>query len=131
MKNELDYSLSKLKEASARLIEGLKISKDELDEDGVIQRFEFTFELLWKTLKIFLEDRGIICKSPKDCLKSAFKYGLFTDEDIFLNMLIDRNNTSHIYNHEDSRIIFLRIKNQYSDAIKILYEKIIILIKTD
>jgi len=51
MKNELKYSFEKLKEALRRLNEGLKKAKDQLDRDGVIQRFEFTFELLWKTLK--------------------------------------------------------------------------------
>ncbi|MCF6268351.1 MAG: nucleotidyltransferase substrate binding protein [Melioribacteraceae bacterium] len=124
MKNELKYSISKLKEAIIRLEEGLRIVKDELGEDGVIQRFEFTFELLWKTLKLFLDDRGILCKSPKDCLKAAFRYGLFSDDEIYLNMLVDRNNTTHIYNHEDSRVIYLRIKNEYANAINLLYKSI-------
>ncbi len=124
MKNELKYSIKKLNEATIRLEEGLKIVKDELGEDGVIQRFEFTFELLWKTLKLFLEDKGILCKSPKDCLKAAFKYGLFSDDELYLNMLVDRNNTSHIYNHEDSRVIYLRIKNEYAQAIKSLLDSI-------
>jgi hypothetical protein len=65
MKNELSYSLQKFNEAYNRLEEGIKIVTDELGEDGVIKRFEFTFELLLKTLKLFLEDRGILCKSPK------------------------------------------------------------------
>ncbi len=131
MKNELKYSIKKLNEATIRLEEGLKIVKDELGEDGVIQRFEFTFELLWKTLKLFLEDKGILCKSPKDCLKAAFKYGLFSDDELYLNMLVDRNNTSHIYNHEDSRVIYLRIKNEYSKAINSLQRKIEMLVEID
>ena len=124
MKNELQYSNDKFKIALNRLIEGIKLADNELSEDGVIQRFEFTFELLWKTIKIFLEDKGIICKSPKDSLKAAFKYGLFTDEELFLNMLIDRNSTSHIYNHEESRDIFLRIKNEYAEVINLLQDEI-------
>jgi len=131
MKNELKYSIGKFKEATIRLDEGLKIVNDELGEDGVIQRFEFTFELLWKTLKLFLEDKGILCQSPKDCLKAAFKYGLFSDDELYLNMLVDRNNTSHIYNHEDSRIIYLRIKNEYAKAINSLQEKIETHVETD
>ena len=106
----MEYSLAKFNEAVETLSKGIKQVKDELGEDGVIQRFEFTFELLWKTLKIFLEDKGIICRSPKDCLKNAFKYGLFTDEELFLKMLEDRNITTHIYNRKDSRKIFNRIK---------------------
>jgi nucleotidyltransferase substrate binding protein (TIGR01987 family) len=124
MKNELDYSISKLNDAIARLEEGISQVKDELGEDGVIQRFEFTFELLWKTIKLFMYDKGIICKSPKDCLKEAFRYGLFIDDELFLNMLEDRNNTSHIYNHEDTRIIYLRIKDEYFNAINSLHKRI-------
>ncbi|MGE5797871.1 MAG: HI0074 family nucleotidyltransferase substrate-binding subunit [Ignavibacteria bacterium] len=77
---------------------------DELDKDGVIQRFEFTFELLWKTPKLFLADQGIL---------EAFQFGLLENEDVFLNMLDNRNLTSHIYNRTDSEKIFERIKNSY------------------
>jgi len=117
MKNEIEYSHTKFKEAVNTLSKGLELAKDELGEDGVIQRFEFTFELLWKTLKIFLEDKGIICRSPKDCLKNAFKYGLFSDEEIFVKMLEDRNRSTHIYSHVDSRKIFEQIKSEYYDAL--------------
>lgn len=118
MKNEIDHSIKLLSEALSRLSEGINETVNDLDEDGVIQRFEFTFELLWKTLKIFFEDHGILCKSPKDCLKAAFRYGLFEEDEVFMSMLNDRNKTSHIYNREDSRIIFLRIKNEYYSALK-------------
>ena len=66
MKEEFEYSFEKLQEAFNRLNEGILSSKDELDKDGVIQRFEFTFELLWKTLKIYFESEGIICDTPKN-----------------------------------------------------------------
>ena len=72
MLNELEYSLQMFSDALSRLKEGVANSRDELDKDGVIQRFEFTFELLWKTTIIFLEEQGIICRSPKDCLVDAF-----------------------------------------------------------
>lgn len=59
MKNEFLFSMKKLQYAFSRLKEGADSAADELDKDGVIQRFEFTFELLWKTLKLFLADQGI------------------------------------------------------------------------
>lgn len=117
MKNEIKYSIEKLNGAVKTLSEGIELANDELGVDGVIQRFEFTFELLWKTLKIFLRDQGIICRSPKDCLRNAFKYGLFSDEEVFLKMLEDRNKTTHLYSHEDSRKIFNRIKSEYHSAL--------------
>ena len=48
---EVKYSLEKLKKAFKRLDEAVKEASDELDRDGVIQRFEFTFEMFWKTVK--------------------------------------------------------------------------------
>lgn len=124
MQKELDYSIEKFSSAYKRLKEGIESSKDELDKDGVIQRFEFTFELLWKTVKIFLEDKGILCRSPKDCLIEAFNLGIIEEEEIFLDMLEDRNKTSHIYNKEESEGIFQRIKEQYLNAIEMLIKNI-------
>jgi len=113
MKDELKYSIEQFNKTLSRLNAGIKKAKDQLDNDGVIQRFEFTFELLWKTLRLFLLDEGIITKSPKEALKEAFRFGLIKDEEIFLDMLEDRNQTSHIYSEEISKEIVLRIKKFY------------------
>jgi len=118
MKTEVIYSLDKFRNAAARLEEGLQQAVNQLDEDGVIQRFEFTFELMWKTLKLFLLDQGIITKSPKEVLQETFRYGLIQNEDLFLNKLEDRNQTSRIYSEDVSNMIFNRIKMNYMSAIK-------------
>ena len=118
MSDELKFSLEKLINAIKRLDEGVKEAKDNLGRDGVIQRFEFTFELLWKTLRLFLLDEGIITKSPKESLKEGFKFGLIKDEEIFLDMLEDINLTSHIYSEEVSAEIFKRIKTRYLTPLK-------------
>ncbi|MBI4332815.1 MAG: nucleotidyltransferase substrate binding protein [Chloroflexi bacterium] len=96
-----------------RLGEGAAQAADELDKDGVIQRFEFTFELMWKALRLYLETQGLLCKTPRECLKAAFRAGLLEDEELFLNMLADRNSTSHIYSKEESEPIFLGIRDRY------------------
>lgn len=116
MKNEIKYSFKKLDKAITRLEEGCSNAKDELDKDGVIKRFEFTFEIFWKTLKIFLEDQGILCKSPKSCLIEGFRFGMFSDEAVYLNMLEDRNLTSHVYDQLTSNEIFERIRKEYLKA---------------
>jgi len=117
MEDVLEYSLNKLKNANQKLKEGIEQAKDELDKDGVIQRFEFTFELLWKALKIYLEYQGIIVKTPRDSFVEAFRIDLISDEKIFLDMLEDRNNTSHIYDKKTSEKIFNRIKKKYQTEI--------------
>jgi hypothetical protein len=67
MSNELKYSFNKLKDAEKRLEEGIKQTEDQLDRDGVIQRFEFTFELLWKTLRLLLGPGDEEDESEVDC----------------------------------------------------------------
>jgi len=129
MKEEVKYSLNKFKDALAKLNEGIAIAKDELGKDGVLQRFEFTFELFWKCLKVFLENEGIQCSTPKECLKSAFKIGIIKDEEIFLDMLEDRNKTSHTYNKLESEKIFKRVRTKYAtklEGIKQILEKKIV-----
>jgi len=113
MKDDMKISFDKYVNALNLLDHGIKEANSELGKNGVIQRFEFTFELLWKSLKIFLNEEGIDCKSLKDCLKSAYKYGLIQDEQILLDILLDRNNSSHIYSKKESEEIFERIKNVY------------------
>ncbi len=118
MEEELEYALIKLENAFIKLKEGANKAKDELEEDGVIQRFEFTFELFWKTLKIFLQDKGVKAGTPRDVFKEAFRVEWLDDEEAFLNMLEDRNKTSHIYDKQTSREIFARIKNEYVSAVE-------------
>jgi len=83
MSDELKFSLEKFNSTIKRLDEGVKEAKDNLGRDGVIQRFEFTFEILWKTLRLFLLDEGIISKSPKESLKEGFKFGLIKNKKYF------------------------------------------------
>ncbi len=79
---------------------------------------------MWKTLRLFLLDEGIFTKSPKESLKEGFKFGLIKDEEIFLDMLEDRNQTSHIYSEEVSAEIFKRIKIRYLNPLKIILNEI-------
>lgn len=124
MKEEIEYAMKKLNSALTRLKEGTVEARDDLDKDGVIQRFEFTFELFWKALKIYLEYKGIEAKTPRDCLKEAFRINLLEIEEIFLDMLEDRNKTSHIYDKETSKEIFERIKCIYIQSIEKVLDKL-------
>lgn len=53
----------------------------------MIQTYEFTFELAWKTLKDYLEEKGVIVKFPRDTIKEAFRYELIEDGELWLDML--------------------------------------------
>ena len=122
--NENEYALSKLEKAYTRLSEAAKMANEELERDGTIQRFEFTFELLWKTIKIILNNNGIKAQTPRDCLKEAFRLEWLKDEKVFLDMMEDRNKTSHVYDESTSAQIFNNIKNNYVAAIAGVVKKL-------
>jgi nucleotidyltransferase substrate binding protein (TIGR01987 family) len=68
--------------------------------DAKVKRFEYTFEVSWKAIKRYLDYTGIDCSSPRACLKEAFKQALIKDEGIWLEILENRNLTSHIYSQD-------------------------------
>jgi len=82
--------------------------------DSSIQRFEFTVEILWKSLKSFLhKTEGINCKSPKNCIREFFSSGYLSPEETtkLLEMIDSRNKTSHTYHEEVAEEIFKELKS--------------------
>ena len=78
------------------LAEQRKLS--ELEEQGLIQGFEFTHELAWKVLKDYLEEQGFVeIIGSKNATREAFKNGLIADGDAWMDMIKARNLTSHTY----------------------------------
>lgn len=98
-----------------RLQEALNLEADDIIIDGVLHRFEFTFELAWKTIKDYLEYLGITEKigSPREIIQLAFKQGIIIDGDAWLQMMLSRNLLSHMYDESASRDIYEKIKNEY------------------
>ena len=103
---------------------GVDSSVDDLDIDGTIKRFELCYELAWKLIKEYLEDLGIICKSPRQCFKYAKENNLIDDEETWLNMIEDRNYLVHTYSMEQSREIFKKIKEKYISSFESLSKSI-------
>jgi len=122
---KLDTKLTNFNKALQRLKEAVKefeqINASDVVRDGVIQRFEFTYELAWKAAKEYLEYVGIVGKSsPREVIKEAFAQQLISDEDNWLIMLNDRNTTSHIYKEEMAKEIAQRIVNLYVKEFELL-----------
>ncbi len=119
-KERWQQRLEDFSNALQRLQDGLEIhSPGDLERDGVIQRFEFTFELAWKTMKDFLEYQGIQdTASPKNVLRKAFQNNLIEDGELWMQMLEDRNSLSHLYKQEMSVKIFEAIKTIYCEALQ-------------
>lgn len=109
--------LQRFKQALIKLEEALKQPENaELSVDGTIQRFEFCFELGWKAMQAFLQYEGFDVKSPRAALQKAYVDGWIIDEALWLQMLEDRNDTSHTYNEALAKEIYARIKT-YAPAL--------------
>ena len=126
MEIELKYAFDKYKNAVESLKDGVKTAVSDLEKDGVIQRFEFTFELMWKTSKLVLSEKGINLSNPKDTVKELFRQGWITEEQPALIMLEDRNKTSHTYNKETSDLICERIKTSHVILLENILSKLTI-----
>lgn len=90
--------LASLDAALLRLEDVLRQPRNEYMRDSAIQRFEFCYELTWKSLKHYCDASGTVVFSPRDAFRTAFRLGLIGDEAGWLRMVEDRNRTTHTYN---------------------------------
>jgi nucleotidyltransferase substrate binding protein (TIGR01987 family) len=97
---------------------------NQLEKEGVIQRFEFSFELAWKTLKDFMEQDGFVFATitPRQVLKDAFAAKILPDGQVWIDMLDHRNLLSHTYNLAKFEEAVKMVHEQYLDAFDQLHE---------
>lgn len=120
--NNFNRALSRLK-AAVELAQQRPLSP--LEEQGLIQAFEFTHELAWNTLKDFLEDRGVQnVYGSKDTSRQAFKAGLIENGEAWMDMIISRNLTSHTYNEAIAARIAAAILETYFAEFEALQNKL-------
>ena len=108
----------------AYLEQALDISEpDIIQKAGLIQFFEISFELAWNVIKDYLEEQGFIeIKSPRGALKKAFETGLIADGHSWMQLLDDRNITSHAYDEATVDMIEGLIRQKYYPLLKQLYD---------
>ena len=105
--------------ALAQLAEAVQIYTadpgDALYRDGLIQRFEFTVELAWKSLKEYLEDQGAVLgiASPRGVLKEAYAAGVITDAETWNRIIEARNITSHVYDEKTAQTVPYQIAREF------------------
>jgi nucleotidyltransferase substrate binding protein (TIGR01987 family) len=109
--------------AITRLREVLGAAETDVSRDAAIQRFEFCFELAWKSIQERARDEGLDCQSPKGCLRLAFKTSWIDNEQGWLAMLDDRNRTSHTYDEDLAKAVFRRLPN-YLPLLTALLDKL-------
>ncbi len=105
---DFNNALGRLKEALSQ-----DLSKGSIVVDGTIQRFEFTFELAWKLIKSILNYNGLDVESPRPVIKEAFRSKTIKNGQEWVDMLEDRNKTSHLYDEKQALKIYEKIKNNH------------------
>ncbi len=101
-----------------------KADLNELEDQGLIQCFEYTYELAWNTIKDFYESQGETgIQGSRDAIRLAFKRGLIENGDLWMKMIKSRTLTSHTYNEElVSEISEAIFNDYYQEFIKLLHK---------
>jgi nucleotidyltransferase substrate binding protein (TIGR01987 family) len=115
--------LTALKKAFSRFEEGRTSIESDLERDGAIQRFEYTFELSWKMMRKFLFLRGVEENSPKQVIRAAAQNGLIASTEGWFRFLEIRNLSSHTYREECAKEVESEFDN-FSLAVRALLHEL-------
>lgn len=108
------------------LREALAIPMDELSDlerEGLVQRFHYTFELAWQVLADALEREGVVLDmaTPRRAVREAFATGLLDDGQIWFDMIEDRNRTVHTYDETRLEAVVANVRARYFAAFEALH----------
>ncbi|MCL2182154.1 MAG: nucleotidyltransferase substrate binding protein [Chitinispirillia bacterium] len=96
----------------------------EAERMGLIQSFEFTFELAWNLMKDYLRHKGIFdITGSKDAVRAAFKNGIIDDGAVWMDMIDRRNETAHTYEEEVAIRVASDVSNSYVEEMRRLMKK--------
>lgn len=114
---------NKAVEQMTRFIE--KGELNEMEEQGLIRSFEYTYELAWNTLKDFFEEQGETqVMGSRDAFRLAFKRGLVEDGEIWMDMIKSRALTTHTYNEATAKAIAQSIRVEFFSQFVKLRERL-------
>ncbi len=121
--NNFSRAYSLLREALEDGVEPL----NQLELEGVIQRFEFTFELSWNLLKDRLVYDGLVIATitPRNVIREAYSAKLIDDCETWIDMLTDRNLMSHTYDFERFKAVVENVHSRYLTVLNNLYQRLL------
>jgi len=125
------YRFNNYKRAFILLREAIEILQErelsQLEKEGIIQRFEYTWELAWKVLKDYIEFEGIILEKITSAavIKAAFSAKIITDGEGWMKILDSRNKMSHTYNFKDFEKTIIDIKTHHLALLDTLHFKLL------
>ena len=96
----------------------------ELEKEGLIQRFEYSYELAWKTMKDYLEEQGTIINpvTPRNVIKEAFSAQIIADGQVWVDMMLHCNLLAHTYDFSKFKEVLDAVVGRYLDAQEQLHE---------
>jgi len=121
----LELKFKDAKNALDTLKEILKEEKTVIIRDASIQRFEYTFEAVWKFVKEYLKEKeGVIANAPKSVFRELLTLEVLTEEEVVLclEMTDKRNDTSYTYKEKVADIIYAKL-DDYAHLMDVLLEK--------
>lgn len=125
------YRFDNYKRAFSLLREAIEWRQEreltDLEKEGVIQRFEYTWELAWKTLKDYLEAEGVILEkiTPKAVIVASAEAKIIHHQETWMQALDDRNKMSHVYSNAEFAKVISHIAERYLALFDQLYEKLL------
>ena len=123
---DLSYRLESARQALLTLDEILREPPGVIVRDAGIQRFEYSFEAVWRLARAYLQEHeGSLGNSPKSCFREAMRVGLLDAEEaeLCLRMTDDRNRTTHTYQMATAESVFgraagyLAVMQRFADRI--------------
>ena len=108
-------SYETFKKAHSKLTEFVETDDNsEKDRSAIINAFQYTFELWWKTLQKYMQQQELLEEfGPAATIRTAFHYQFIDDGDAYMTMLKDRNLITHTYKEDVAKDIYENIKNKY------------------
>ncbi len=110
--------LADFTKALAKLEEALREDPTEIVRDASLQRFEFCFELAWKTLRLFLRIRQVQVAGPRDTLREALSLGILKDGNVWTELHEMRNLTVHTYDEALAERVYVFVKSKGFRALR-------------
>lgn len=108
--SKIENILKDLKKANKRLKEAADLKPTQIHKDATIQRFEFCFELAWKTIQTYTRNQGLECRSPRNCFRTGAQLKIISDPLIWFEYLESRNLIAHTYNEKLANKVYRQAK---------------------
>src|SRR3989339_1500764 len=124
MDQTLILKIQEFKKTLTTLQEALSLEYNKVVRDSIIKRFEYTFELVWKTAKVLLQEKfGVDAASPKDCFRELRNNVTISDDDAvaLMEMTDDRNEIIHTHKETVADELYKAIAGRYTELLQKVY----------